>query len=46
MLSQDLIRVLADDRERAVANHLRQRLVKREPSIRWVRRPAKPADRR
>ena len=46
MLSQDLIRALADDRERAVADHLRQRLVKREPSIRWVRRPTKPTDRR
>jgi hypothetical protein len=46
MLSQDLIRALADDRERAVADHLRQRLAKREPSIRWVRRPMKPIDRR
>lgn len=46
MLSQDLIRALADDRERAVADHLRQRLVKREPSIRWVLRAMKPIDRR
>lgn len=46
MLSQDLIRALADDRGRAVADHLRQRLAKRKPSIRWVRRPMKPADRR
>ena len=46
MLSQDLIRALVDDRERAVADHLRQRLVKRGPSIRWVRWPIKPIDRR
>jgi len=46
MLSQDLIRALTDDRERAVADHLRRRLVKRQPSIRWVRRPSKPVDRR
>ena len=46
MLSQDIIRALVDDRERAVADHLRQRLVKREPPIRWVRRPMKPTDRR
>jgi hypothetical protein len=46
MLSQDLIRALVDDRERIITEHLRERLVKREPSIRWVRRPPKPVDRR
>lgn len=46
MLSQDLMRAFADDRERAVAEHLRRRLVKRERFIRWVRRPAKAVDRR
>jgi len=46
MISQDLIRALADDRERFVAEHLRRRLVKRDRSIRWVRPPAKNIDRR
>ncbi len=46
MLSLDLILALADDRERAVADHMRRRLVKHERSIRWVRRPAKAVDRR
>jgi hypothetical protein len=46
MLSQDLIRTLVDDRERAIADHLRRRLVKRERWIRWVRPPAKETDRR
>ena len=46
MLSLDLIRALADDRERAVADHMRRRLVQHERSIRWVRRPAKAVDRR
>ena len=46
MISQDLIRALADDRERLVVEQLRQRLVKQERSIRWVRRLTKRIDRR
>ena len=46
MFSQDLIRALAEDRERAVADHLRRRLVSPRRLIRWVRRPPKEVDRR
>jgi hypothetical protein len=46
MFSQQLIHALVADRERAVADHLRQRLVIRDRPARWVRRPSKPVDRR
>jgi hypothetical protein len=46
MFNQHLIDALAADRERSVADHLRRRLVKQDRLIRWVRRPAKPIDRR
>ena len=46
MFSQQLIHALAADREREVAEHLRRRLVSRNPRIRWVRRPSKPVERR
>ena len=46
MISQDLIRALADDRERLVSEQLRQRLVKQERSGRWVRRLKRRIDRR
>ena len=46
MISQDLMRALAEDRERLVAEQLRQRLVKQDRSIRWVHRLMKRIDRR
>jgi hypothetical protein len=46
MFNPHLIEALVADRERTVADHLRRRLVKQDRPIRWVRRPAKPIDRR
>ncbi|HYI66138.1 MAG TPA: hypothetical protein VEW95_04375 [Candidatus Limnocylindrales bacterium] len=45
MLNPELIRALVDDRERAVHDHLRQRLLL-EGRARWVRLPPKRTDRR
>lgn len=46
MFSQQLIHALVADRERAVADLQRQRLVSRGRPVRWVRRPSKPVERR
>jgi hypothetical protein len=46
MFSQHLIHALVAERERSVADHLRRRLVSRHRGIRWVRRPARPVERR
>ncbi|MDQ4035177.1 MAG: hypothetical protein M3153_04530 [Chloroflexota bacterium] len=45
MISPDLIRAFADDRERLVAAELRRRLLPGR-RVRWVRRAARPLPRR
>jgi hypothetical protein len=45
MLNPELIRALVDERERAVEDHARRRLLL-EGRARWVRLPSKRADRR
>jgi len=48
MFSPELIKAIADDRERAVRDHLRRRQQIRglELGVRWVRRTTRPQDRR
>ncbi|MGH2402008.1 MAG: hypothetical protein ACRDE6_04795 [Candidatus Limnocylindria bacterium] len=46
MISPDLLRAFAEDRERLVAAELRRRLLPERRAIRWVRRAVRPGPRR
>jgi hypothetical protein len=42
MISQELIKAIADDREQEIADELRRRLVRPRRSLRWIRHRRRP----